>query len=67
MAKGGALGGSGNSGEESRPQGGGIGHAKARACSGGVRGTIHTKVGAQDGAESTSHCAGTVNWQGRIS
>jgi hypothetical protein len=59
--KGGVSGGSGNSSEESRSRGGGIGSAKARASSGEVREKLWTKTGALDGAESASHCAGTVN------
>jgi hypothetical protein len=55
LAKGGALGGSGNSGEESRPQGGGIGHPKARASSDEVRETLQTKTRAWDRAKSAYH------------
>jgi hypothetical protein len=65
MAEGGALGGSGNSSEESWPQGGGIGRAKVRTSSGEVSGTLWTKSRARDGAKSTGHRAGAANRRGR--
>jgi hypothetical protein len=60
-AEAGAVGGSGNSSEETRPQGGGIRHDKARACTCGVRETLRTKTRAWDGAESASHRVGATN------
>jgi hypothetical protein len=49
-----------NFGKESRPQGGGIGCAKARTSSGEGRGTLWTTTGAWDGANSAGHCAGAA-------
>jgi hypothetical protein len=57
--------GRGDSGEETRPQGGGIGRAKARTSSSEVSGTLWTKARAQDGAESTGHRVGAANQRGR--
>jgi hypothetical protein len=57
--------GRGNSGEESRPRGGGIGHAKARTSSSEVGGTLWTKARAQNGAESTDHRVGATNRRSR--
>jgi hypothetical protein len=42
--------GRGNSGEESRPRGGAIGHAKARTSSSKGRGILCATTGARDGA-----------------
>jgi hypothetical protein len=53
-----APGKSGNSGEESRPWGGGIGRAKARTSSDEVKGTLWTKARTRDEAESTGHRVG---------
>jgi hypothetical protein len=60
-----APGGSGNSGEESRPRGGKIGRAKAWTGSGEVKGTLWTKARAQDGFKSTGHHAAAANRCGR--
>jgi hypothetical protein len=54
-----------NSGEESQPQGGGIGYTKARTSSDEGKGTLWTTTGAQDGANSAGHRAGAVNWRGQ--
>jgi hypothetical protein len=53
-----ALGGLGNSGEESRPQGGGFERAKAWTGFGRVRGTLWTNAGVQREAKSASHHVG---------
>jgi hypothetical protein len=55
-----ALGRSGNSGEESRPWGGGIGRAKARTSSGEVKGMLWTKARTRDEAKSTGHRVGVA-------
>jgi hypothetical protein len=58
----------GNSSEESRSRGGGIGRAKARASSGEVRETLWAKARARYGAESTGHRVGAAKLRrGRIS
>jgi hypothetical protein len=59
--RGGTPGGSGNSGEEFWPGRGGLECAKAWTSYDRVRGTLWTKARAQGRANSTSHCAGTVN------
>jgi hypothetical protein len=55
------MGGSGNSGEESRSRGGGFRRAKAWSSSGRVRGTLWTNARARDKVKSTSHRTGVVN------
>ena len=50
--------GQGNSSEESRPQGGEIGCAKARTSSGEGRGALWNNTGARCEAELASHRAG---------
>jgi hypothetical protein len=57
--------GSGNSGEQSRPLGGGIGCAKARTSSGEVKGMLWTKARARNRVELTGHRMGSVNQRGR--
>jgi hypothetical protein len=57
----------GNSGEESRPRGGAIGHAKARTSSGERRGMLCATTGAQDGANLVGCRAGAASWHGRAS
>jgi hypothetical protein len=52
-----------NFGKESRPQGGGIGHAKARTSSGEGRGTLWTTTGAWDGANLTGRRVGATELQ----
>jgi hypothetical protein len=48
----------GNSGEESRPRGGGIGHAKAWTSSSKGRRKLWSNAGARCEAELASHQAG---------
>jgi hypothetical protein len=54
-----------DSGDESRPRGGGIGRAKARTSSGEGRGTLWTTAGTRDGANLVGRCAGAAIWHGR--
>jgi hypothetical protein len=61
----GAPGGSGNSGEESRPQGWGFGRAKAWTGFSMVRGTLLTNTGAWHEAKSTGLRASSVNRRGQ--
>jgi hypothetical protein len=53
--------GRGNSGEESRPRRGDLGHAKAGTSYNRMRGTSRTNIGAQVRANSASHLAGAVD------
>jgi hypothetical protein len=57
--------GRGNSGEEYRPRGGGLRHAKALASFSRGRGTLGTNAGEPDRAKSTGHRASTAVRRGR--
>jgi hypothetical protein len=53
--------GQGDLGEESRPRGGGIGHAKAQASSDEGRGTLWTSTRARNMANLAGRRAGEAN------